>query len=466
MNNRFFLFFICIVLLLISCTRVQKELKYTHQIPDSLIIDADTATVIPAFQKEIGDTKVVCYIVDTISGKYNGGKVSVELCEVGNPINTKKTTFVERDSFVVDFPDMVGTSGCICTIELDTLYVYFHIYIEPCKTNKVWIMPQYFSYYGHNIYSNNIYNSINHANAILIDRFYPYDEFATLNKYDFIDFIIHHKDSVVNSLKNASERIHPLVIEKKKHELYLLIDAYNVFRKHNSGKEVPMEERIHSIELSDVFNKFDFNSTLLLYSYYCEKFLANSSLNLENHSKDIISLSNLARLCAKYDKNLWEETNENAADYIGDDFCIAAYKHYREQGIEAYTRSNNGVYIEEVPKVSNDSLLFAIKNKYGDRRIIIDFWGTNCGPCVREIQLNEDKKDVEIAYIYITCPSWSPYPAWNRFINNTMGYHYYVSDEAFSYMLAQYGNYNGGIPFKLYFSADGKLERSQIGAEY
>ena len=46
-----------------------------------------------------------------------------------------------------------------------------------------------------------------------------------------------------------------------------------------------------------------------------------------------------------------------------------------------------------------------------------------------------------------------------------MGYHYYVSDEAFSYMLAQYGNYNGGIPFKLYFSADGKLERSQIGAE-
>ena len=449
---------LCAVLIS-SCTGQSDNTQYTYHIPDSLIIDADTATIIPDYQKKIGDTKVVCYIVDTISGKYNGWKVSVELCEVGNPIKTKKTTFVERDSFVVDFPDMVGTSGCLCTIELDTLYVGFHIYIEPCKTNKVWIMPKYFSYYEHNIYSNNIYNSINHANALLIDRFFPYDEFATLSKYDFIDFVIHHKDSVVNSLKNSSERIHPLVIEKNKHELYLLIHAYNVFREHNSGKEVPMEERIHSTELSDVFNKFDFNSTLLLYSYHCEKFLANSSLNIESHSKDIISLSNLARLCAKYDKNLWEETNEGAADYIGDDFCIAAYKHYREQGIETYTRSKNGVYIEEVPDVSYDSLLFAIKNKYGDRKIIIDFWGTNCGPCVREILENEDKKDVEIAYIYITCPSWSPYPVWNRFINNTMGYHYYVSDEAFSYMLAQYGNYNGGIPFKLYFSADGKLER-------
>ena len=457
-------FILCVLCILISsCTKYGENAQYTFQIPDSLIIDADTATVIPAYQKKIGDTKVVCYIVDTISGKYNGEKVSVELYEVGNPIETYKTVYVERDSFVVDFPDMVGTSRCLCAIELDTLFVGFSIYIEPCKTNKVWIMPNHFGDYIHNIYSDNIYNSINHANVFEGDRFFPEVAFATFNKYDFIDFVIHHKDSVVNNLKNASERIHPLVIEKNKHELYLLIDAYNVFRKRFSGKEVPMEERIHSTELSDVFNKFDFNSTLLLYSYHCEKFLANSSLNIESHSKDIISLSNLARLCAKYDKNLWEETNEDAADYIGDDFCIAAYKHYREQGIEAYTRSKNGVYIEEVPDVSNDSLLFAIKNKYGDRKIIIDFWGTNCGPCVSEIQLNEDKKDVEIAYIYITCPSWSPYPAWNRFINNTMGYHYYVSDETFSYMLAQYGNYNGGIPFKLYFSADGKLEKTQIG---
>ena len=456
---------LCAVLIS-SCTGQSDNTQYTYLIPDSLIIDADTATIIPDYQKKIGDTKVICYIVDTISGKYNGEKVSVELYEVGNPIETYKTVYVERDSFVVDFPDMVGTSRCLCAIELDTLFVGFSIYIEPCKTNKVWIMPNHFGDNIHNIYSDNIYNSINHAIVFEGDRFFPEVAFATFNKYDFIDFIIHHKDSVVNSLKNGSERIHPLVIEKNKHELYLLIDAYNVFRKRFSGKEVPMEERIHSTELSDVFNKFDFNSTLLLYSYYCEKFLANSSLNIESHSKDIISLSNLARLCAKYDKNLWEETNENAADYIGDDFCIAAYKHYREQGIEAYTRSKNGVYIEEVPKVSNDSLLFTIKNKYGDRKIIIDFWGTNCGPCVSEIQLNEDKKDVEIAYIYITCPSWSPYPAWNRFINNTMGYHYYVSDEAFSYMLAQYGNYNGAIPFKLYFSADGKLERSQIGAKY
>ena len=163
---------LCAVLIS-SCTGQSDNTQYTYLIPDSLIIDAATATIIPDYQKKIGDTKVICYIVDTISGKYNGEKVSVELYEVGNPIETYKTVYVERDSFVVDFPDMVGTSRCLCAIELDTLFVGFSIYIEPCKTNKVWIMPNHFGDNIHNIYSDNIYNSINHAIVFEGDRFFP-----------------------------------------------------------------------------------------------------------------------------------------------------------------------------------------------------------------------------------------------------------------------------------------------------
>ena len=47
-------FILCVLCatMILSCTK-QNSAQYTYQIPDSLIIDADTATVIPAFQKEI-----------------------------------------------------------------------------------------------------------------------------------------------------------------------------------------------------------------------------------------------------------------------------------------------------------------------------------------------------------------------------------------------------------------------------
>jgi thiol-disulfide isomerase/thioredoxin len=122
------------------------------------------------------------------------------------------------------------------------------------------------------------------------------------------------------------------------------------------------------------------------------------------------------------------------------------------------------VYIEEVPDVPNGSLVSAIVEKHKGKPTIIDFWGVHCIPCMKEISIKEKTKTDDVNYIYITCTANSPRDKWEETIKDISGYHYYISTDAFDSILENYQTRS--IPFKLYYSADGKLENTVVGAEY
>ena len=122
------------------------------------------------------------------------------------------------------------------------------------------------------------------------------------------------------------------------------------------------------------------------------------------------------------------------------------------------------VYIEETPNVPIDSLISAIVEKHIGTPTVIDLWGTTCVPCMKEISIKEKTKTDDVNYIYITCSIKSPRDKWEKTINDISGYHYFVTNDVYFSILDHYQA--SGIPFKLYFSKNGKLERTVVGAEY
>ena len=205
--------------------------------------------------------------------------------------------------------------------------------------------------------------------------------------------------------------------------------------------------------LNEIIKKLDFNDDFMPFLYQSEAFALDLSDTTTQYGKNLTSLSQLCQLIQESNKSQWDEINENSADFIGDDFCNTAYKYYYKQALQSRKRQQNGVFVEETPIVQNENLLSAILENHKSKKVIIDFWGTRCGPCMYDININENKKDSSITYIYITCNKWSPYISWNSTINNIKGHHYYVSDEAVNFMLKQHDAI--GIPFKLYFSEIG-----------
>ena len=458
---------LCAVLIS-SCTGQSDNTQYTYQIPDSLIIDADTATIIPDYQKKIGDTKVVCYIVDTISGKYDGESVLLELHEVGNKNITSRNVKVEKDSFVVEFKDVVGTS----MVRIDVLDFSrpLQIFIEPNDVNKVWIDLSKSRGFNYFVYSDNNYNVINHAYN-LDNQYYTewlYD--SKLEKEEFIEIVMQRYDSVANCIKlndSCNNIVKTYFLENLKYYSYAMIQYYNRYSRDFLGDNIPFEYNMTASDLNNVYNRLKIDPVWVPY-LDCDdsRLLGDDSLTLENLSKEMYPLVKLSRLCAYYEKMLWKGASEDAADSINDAFCIVAYKHYREQGIETYTRKENSVVVENILSKGDGMLLSSIIHKYQGKRIVVDFWGTRCGWCVTEIRSNEEKKENDVVYLYITCPFWSSEAEWNKMINNIRGYHYFISDEEFKLILNKFDNKSGSLPFKLYFSADGKLERSKIGAKY
>lgn len=449
---------------ILSCTK-QNSVQYTYQIPDSLIIDADTATIIPAYQKKIGDTKVVCYIIDSCRGKYDGKLVLLELHEVGNKNFTSRKVRVEKDSFVVEFKDVVGTS--MVGIDVLDFSRPLQIFIEPNDVNKVWIDLSKSRGFNYFVYSDNKYNSINHAHN-LDNQYYTewlYD--TKLKKNEYVNVVLQRYDSVVRQInQNDSCNIiaKTYFLENLKYYSYAMIQYYNSYSRDFLGDKIPFEYCITASDLNNVYGRLKIDPAWVLYlDSYDSRLTRDDSLNLECFSEEIFPLVKLSRLCGCLEKMLWKNTSENAADSIDDDFCVAAYKHYRNQALDVYTRKENSVYVEHIFDVEDEMLLSSIIQKYQGKRVVVDFWGTRCGWCVREIRANEAEKENDRVYLYITCPFWSSEEEWNKMINNIRGYHYFISNEEFKFILNEFDNKSGSLPFKIYYSADGKLEKTQIG---
>lgn len=368
-----------IILLLtaiVASACANRESKYNYQIPEALIIDADTSKIIPSFIKEIGETKLVCYLVDTCSRNYEH-KVWFESDEIGNTNECRNDVFgaklldIENDSFSITLPEMVGSAMVNCFIDFtDTTYCQVRAIIEPNKVNRIWVdlTKPHGEFY--NIYSDNIYNALNNK----------------LSKFD---------DN--NSLKPE------------------WVDLY------------------------------DINVT----RYY-------EVVDSISESSDAYQLAQLTKVCCEFEQKMWKDAPEDAANFMGDDFCIAAYKKYRNQCIEAHKRAE-GVFAEETPNVPIEELFSAMIKEHKGKPIVVDFWGTYCGPCMMDLRMCEPTKGADTTYVYISSKQWSPLYEWNKTINSVKGYHYYIPNEWFDLILKAFGNKFGMIPFKLYVDEDGNV---------
>ena len=113
---------------------------------------------------------------------------------------------IENDSFSISFPEMVGTGNISCAFAItDSTAGYIDAYIEPGKTNNIWIdltkpQGQYGDLYA--VYSDNAYNAINNAINKPIPhirdwRGIPENKYVDLNKKEFIEMVMHQHDSII-----------------------------------------------------------------------------------------------------------------------------------------------------------------------------------------------------------------------------------------------------------------------------
>lgn len=103
------------------------------------------------------------------------------------------------------------------------------------------------------------------------------------------------------------------------------------------------------------------------------------------------------------------------------------------QNVINANRSKQGFVKREVPPISGDELFSTILALYKGKTVLVDFWRTTCGPCLKIIQelkpVKEMLADKEIVYIYLTNEALSPLDAWGNIILGIPGEHYRLNSD-------------------------------------
>lgn len=114
--------------------------------------------------------------------------------------------------------------------------------------------------------------------------------------------------------------------------------------------------------------------------------------------------------------------------------------------------------------IAGDKVLPSIIKPHAGCAILVDFWATWCGPCMRAMQsmkpVKEDLKSQAIDYVFIT-NNTSPLVLWQKTIPNIHGQHYRLNDEQWKTLMDTYRFQ--GIPAYLIIDRQGKVLYKHIG---
>lgn len=127
-------------------------------------------------------------------------------------------------------------------------------------------------------------------------------------------------------------------------------------------------------------------------------------------------------------------------------------------------KKKSGFTVNEAGEVINKELLPSIISKYRGHVLMIDFWTTWCGPCLRAHKtltpMKEELKDKDIIYLYITGET-SPKETWNKMIPDIHGEHFRLKDNQWDYLIE---NLNiRGVPTYLIIDREGNISYRETG---
>jgi peroxiredoxin len=126
----------------------------------------------------------------------------------------------------------------------------------------------------------------------------------------------------------------------------------------------------------------------------------------------------------------------------------------------------------EAPTASTDFSLRDLAGKthsladWRGKVVLLNFWATWCPPCRREIPLFIDlqrryaKQSLQIVGISVDNPE-AVARYWQEMHIN---YPLLIADESTLELMAAYGNRQGGLPYSVLISADGRIAGVKIGA--
>ena len=128
----------------------------------------------------------------------------------------------------------------------------------------------------------------------------------------------------------------------------------------------------------------------------------------------------------------------------------------------AFGQSSNVWNVSET--LTGDELVKSIIEPFEGTVIVLDVWGTWCGPCKKAMEtikpLKEEMKGKDVSFVYIACPN-SQKAQWEDMRQGIDGEHYYVTTAQWNYILKTYGG--GGVPLYVVFDKEGKKVAAYTG---
>lgn len=156
---------------------------------------------------------------------------------------------------------------------------------------------------------------------------------------------------------------------------------------------------------------------------------------------------------------------ENIQNYFTNkkqDFSIILNNNNNE--LPNILEKNKDLKINEVPLVPKENLMDAIIAKYRGKVILVDFWATWCPPCLdaheKMNSLKAELKEKGVVFVYLAYSS-SPRLTWEGKVKGIGGEHYYISADAWNYILEHFGFTE--IPTYMIYDQDGKLIQKFTG---